>query len=504
MGRMVSEPAESQAQLTSVEQRLHPLSFLFKFLTQGTRVLGAVVVVMVLRTGDLEREIGGGITAAVLVASYALVRSRSFRYRLAEQELWVREGVFGRTERRIPYARIQNIVQRRTALHHFFGVTELRIESAGGTRPEAIMSVITLEAARAIEAAVRDRALPDSAVAVGDGVAQASAQPLLRMSVADVLRFGLVTGGAWQVLGATMVFIVSQLDWRHVSDAGMVRQISHVVQGWAQELGRAAGQRVGQVVAGLLGVMALLAVLKVLSVAVAFLRFHGFRLDRRGDQLRTVSGLLDRRVGSVRTRQIQRLCVGESWLARRLGRRWLACAVATGGDADQRLSWLAPLGTHRQIDDVLMQVAPGLDLSQLAWNPVHPRAWQRRLLTRVLAISSVTLAAFWFLGLPALFGGLALAAVATLEARAWARFAAYAITDQLVAVRLGWWERQWRLAWLNKGQVMALRQSPMDRRHHMASVLFDTAGPSDAAPAIRIPFLPQDQARRLYAQLLKQ
>jgi len=115
----------------------------------------------------------------------------------------VREGVLGRTERHIAYARIQNIVQQRNPLHRWFGVTELRLESAGGARPEAVMTVITVAEAARIEAVLRGRR---------PGTDTASplpaAQPLLALAPDEVVRLGLVTNRGLVVVGAIVALVM--------------------------------------------------------------------------------------------------------------------------------------------------------------------------------------------------------------------------------------------------------------------------------------------------------
>ena len=133
--------------------RLHPLSWLFALLIQLRPLVVPLLVLIFLGRGEWwELFI---VVGAVGYALYALIYSIGFRYRLGDDELLVKEGIFARTERHIPYARIQNIVRRRNLLHRAFGVAELRLESAGGDKPEAVMNVITLAAAEQIEAVLR-------------------------------------------------------------------------------------------------------------------------------------------------------------------------------------------------------------------------------------------------------------------------------------------------------------------------------------------------------------
>ena len=86
------------------------------------------------------------------------------------------------------------------------------------------------------------------------------------------------------------------------------------------------------------------------------------------------------------------------------------------------------------------------------------------------------------------------------KARQRAGRAAYACSDELVAVRGGWWTRHWRFAELDKLQALQLTRSPLDRRCGTATLWLDTAGAGALAPPLRIRFLPEAEAQALYAR----
>jgi len=87
------------------------------------------------------------------------------------------------------------------------------------------------------------------------------------------------------------------------------------------------------------------------------------------------------------------------------------------------------------------------------------------------------------------------------QARQHARRAGYASNGELVAVRQGWWTRQWRFAEIDKLQALQLRRSPVDRWLGTATLSLDTAGAGRWSPPLRIRYLPDADARALYAAL---
>ena len=121
------------------ERRLHPWSWLFVLLQQLRQFLvPLVVLVFVGGRADDGYLLWPLVGVAALVVS-AVWQYYTFRYRVDEDRLVVREGVFERQVRQIPFARIHNVALHQTLLHRVFGVAEVRLESVGGKEPEAQM-----------------------------------------------------------------------------------------------------------------------------------------------------------------------------------------------------------------------------------------------------------------------------------------------------------------------------------------------------------------------------
>jgi putative membrane protein len=479
------------------ERRLHPLSWLFVLISQLRPLIVPGVVLVVLGRGDWWEL--AALVGAVGVGLHALVYSKGFRYRLGDGELVVREGIFNRTVRHIPFHRVQNVVQRRNPLHRLFRVTEVRLESAGGSKPEAVMNVITDAEAERLQAVLR--AQPGTAAAAAG---EEEAHELLALGPGDLLRLGLVAQRGMVVVGAAFAFamqIEPLRDWVIVFHKGV---IDSVIRGDGATGRDGVSMAVGA--AGLL--LAAVAALQLLSVGRAFVAFHRFRLRRSGEQISTAAGLLTRQVASSRRAKIQRLLAGESWLARRLGRRWLSCEVAAGvqaGGEDKvvRLKWLAPVATPERVAAIVAEVAPGTDLGALRWRPLHPRAARRMLRPRLVwaALLTLVLALVVRQPLPVLAVLAVLVAWAVAGARGRARFASYACDRGVFAVRDGWLRRDWVLAAIGKGQALRLVISPFDRRAGMASVELDTAGAAPLGPPLRAVYLAEADARALAAEL---
>ena len=490
------------------ERRLHPWSWLFVLLQQLRQFIVPLLVLLFLGRGDsyaLWPLVGVAALAATSVWRYF-----TYRYRIDDDRLVVREGVFQRQVRQVPFARIHNVALHQSLLHRAFGVAEVRLESAGGKKPEAEMRVLHMDEALALERLIRIR----GAAAVGadagsdagqDGFERDQAAPagddegrlLLRLPAGELIRLGLVSNRGMVVVGG--VFAVA---WQAMPERALAGAVKDAVAGIFGYASSFADGPAARAVAMAMVVVLALTLLRLLSVALALLQYHGFRLLLQGRRLTVERGLLTRLRTSVSRRRIQSWTLREGLLHRLLRRRALHVdtAAGVGESGEQRgLRELAPIATPLACDALVREVLPGVAWPPVGWRRLHPRAWQRLALSGVLLSLVATVAACWYFG-PA--GLLALAWVpwSAYAARQHARRAGYALDARMLAVREGWWTRRWRFAEIDKLQALSLQQSPLDRWFGMATLWLDTAG-ARPGTLLQLRFLPEAEARALHGRL---
>ena len=486
------------------EHRLHPWSWLFVLLMQLRHYFLPLVALLVFgQRGDRDPMWAQLIplTAIAALVLVSVLQYLSYRYRIGNDAITVRSGLLARNRREIPFARIHNVEVRQNPLHRLFGVAELRLESAGGVRPEAEMRVLRLDQALALEQLVRQRGqapqpTPGDAPAA-DVVPSDDEQVLLRLSSWDVLRMGLLSNRGWALAIAAFGVLFQTVPRQTMDDA-------------IQRGGREAFGYASHLHAGVTGGLVLLAaalllgwlLLRVLSVVLTLLRYHGFTLSERERRLTVSTGLLSRTRSSVARRRIQAWTLGESTLQRWFGLRQLRIDSAAGGparDDDRALRELAPLAGAGTCDDLVRHLLPQLQWPPQQWQPIPQRGWWRLSLSTLLTVPLLTAALYWRWGLPALVL-LAWLPVSLLIAHRQMARMGWHLDGQFVAVRGGWWKRWWRWAELDKVQGLRLQRSPLDKLLGTASLQLDTAGAhGDVALALR--YLPQARAHALMEEL---
>ncbi|WP_231120399.1 PH domain-containing protein [Cognatilysobacter tabacisoli] len=475
------------------------MSWLFVLLAQLKQFIVPLVALVVFGQRGDRNELWTLIPVGALVL-LAVWQFLTYRYRIDGDRLVVRSGLLERSLRVIPFARIHNVAVQQSLLHRVFGVAEVRLESAGGTRPEAEMRVLRLDDALALEALVRRRGAATAAAGPAAGAAvdgEGDAQTLLHLPLGEVLRLGVVSNRGMLVVGAAFA-AVSQFSPKLLTT--LMQSVGKGVFGYA---GSHLSGPVDYALGAIVFVAACVLVLRLFSIAIALLQYHGFRLSEHGRRLTVERGLLARWRTSASRRRIQAWTLREGVLHRWLKRRSLEVdiAVAVETQHSQRaLRELAPIATPDACDALVAHLLPRARFDALDWQPLPRGSWLRlfwpgALVT--LAVTAVASARFgpWGLLVLAWLPWAALAAVRN------ARRAGYAVDGTLVAVREGWWSRRWRFAEIDKLQALHLSRSPIDRRCGTASLWLDTAGAGPMAPPLRLRFIPEADAIALQDRL---
>ncbi len=477
------------------ERRLHPLSWLFVLIKQLKQFIVPLIALFFFGRGDRDELwplIGVGVLALASVWQYF-----TYRYRIDGDRLVIRSGLLHRSLRQIPFARIHNVALHQSLLHRIFGVAEVRLESAGGEKPEAQMRVLKLSDAMALEALLRRRAAA-AADAAGAETMEEQGELLLQLPLAEVLRLGLISNRGLIVVGGAVA----------ASSQFSPRLIPNLFESAGKTLfGYAGSHHFGPteyVLAGLSLVIAFVALMRLFSMLLALLQYFGFRLVEQGRRLTVERGLLTKLRTSVPRRRIQAWTLQEGVLHRLLKRRTLQIDTAVAGKQDDTrgMGELAPVAAPPVCDALLQRLLPRAQWPLADWTGLHRDAWLRLWLPGILFAFALSAILIWRLGM---WGSLGLLWLpwAAFVARQHAYRAGYAVNDEVVAVREGWWSRHWRFAEIDKLQALRLTRSPLDRRFGMATVHLDTAGAGAMAPPLRIRYLPDAEANALYERLAR-
>ncbi len=468
-------------------QRLHPLT---PFL-RSIQLLYAFIIAAAASSVGVGSTVVILIAAATLIAAWITLAYLRFHYRVTEDSLFIRHGILVQRRRVIPRSRIQNVDLRAGPLHQVFGVVVARIETAGGEATEATLSVVAREEGarlRSTLVALTPRSAPPLAKAaaeLGSGTSAVAAPAMAdeavvrRSSITDLVVAGATSNRAGllfaALLGGDYFFEFMPTDWllRRFLPPELVEPGAAVTA-----LVETAQRDVQAFITGLFVVSIFFALAGWgLSILASVLRFFNFTLIAVGGELQVGYGLFTRREKGFRRTRVQNVQIEEPILRRWLGLGSLRVQTAgygPGMQAEERVETLTPITRRDELPFYLRIVYPGLDWQAVEWRPAHPRARRRLFIRRALVVVAVSigLTVVTPYGLALLLGLLP----AWFLAVAHYRHLGHARVADFMLVREGLWNRRTYIVPVRKIQAVHLRQTPLQRRLRLGTLVMDTAG----------------------------
>ena len=458
-------------------RRVHPLTVVIWFLKKAPQNVVGLPALVGITSG---RGLGWILLAAVAVGAASLVWTwinwRRFTYAVTDSELVIERGILNRTRRSIPLERIQDVGIEQGPLSRLFGLAEVRVETGGGDKDEAVLDSVTLAEAARLRGALRGAPVKRAVVGLDSGEDAPPVEDTLTdvfaMAPGRVLLLGLFSfslvwiaalATAIQFLGDAMGF-----GWDEATD------LLRTARG---EVGNRLNYTTGF---GLFGLVVLLGV--VTGVGRTVLREWNFTLRAGIGRFRRTRGLLTRSEVVVAMRRIQLALIQRGPFRGFFG--WNALSVQTlGGSNDPSgRQVLAPLAREHEVAAIVARAG----LPPFERLPLRPVAPAHILRTLVLAVPlPLLVVAAALLLTPFAWLGLILTIPPVLTALLQRKFHRYALRSGSLQVMRGVLaQRDWIVP-VDNVQVVTLTQGPVQRLLDLVTVDVDTAGAGmGSSPAV--------------------
>ena len=491
----MSEPTSPDDKAVGPPEHLHPLFLLtglggsLRGMAGGYAAIGYFAVSGKWRTAAI-----GAVLLVLFMAVGVFLYWRRFEYRVGESEIRIDSGILSRTHRSVPFDRIQDVDITQGPLARVLGLARVKFETGGSSgEEEGVLQAIRLERAEALRTLVRSRRGRHGVAPVEAETASAEQPPiyamdLKRLLLAGTFNFSLAVFAA--LFGLTQTY-GDALGFDPLERSFWVRML------------RAAGPVRDFVLAhqasiAITGLVFLVFVGVATGIIRTTLREFGFRLDRTGVGLRRRRGLLTRTDVTLPVSRAQAALIASGPVRDRFGWRELRLQSLAKDEGGKGAHVVAPLARDADVARIL---------GELGWPPLPQSIdWIRvsRAYVATLATAMVPLyvAAAANLVLKPPVGAIIVAAllgVIAVRFLAWTR-TGYAIDEDRILVRTGWWRRRIAVLPANKIQSVDLRESFISRLFGIASLHFGVAGGGIAGHSI--PAIPRGEARKLRDQLL--
>ena len=325
-------------------RRLHPLTPLLR----GWAWLAAAIVFgsqNALASGDPRRFAVVIPVVAVLGFGFGFASWWFTRYGFDGDDLRIDSGIFQRRSRRVRMDRLQAVDIVRPLAGRLLGLSELRMEVAGGGQSEAPLAYLSVDDAVRLRAELLARSAGISA-----DTPEAPERPVHEVQL-DRLIGSTILSGAF-IFGVA-VFVAIAIVIATGSGRIVIAGMSGLVPGLLA-IGTALWYQLG--------------------------RNFGFTLAESPDGFRIRKGLLDTRAQTVPPGRIQGVALRQPLLWRIKG--WVRVDVDVagyaGGSTAPQTSTLLPVAAYHEAINVLRQVLPGADPASVALEPAPRRAaWLR-------------------------------------------------------------------------------------------------------------------------------
>ncbi len=336
-------------------RRLHPSTpFLrgWKWLLAGGAVLSRDAIGRV----DVAQILLTMLAVLVVGAAAGAVSWWRTQYGIVGGDLRIESGVLFRRSRRVRLDRLQAVDVVRPLAARLLGVSELRLEVAGGAKTEAPLAYLSEQDARDLRAQLLARA-----AGLDERTPEAPERPLLSVPLAALIGSTLLSSSFLTGVVITVLLV-----------AGVV------VSGelWL----------VGPVLPAALGTAT--------AIYRQLVANYGFTVSESPDGVRIRKGLLDTRAQTVPPGRVQGVAIVQPLLWRRPG--WVRVDVdvagyagGSGDAAGGSPSTLLPVAPRPLAVDLVRRVLPGVEVDAVPLVGAPPAArWLRPLGWRRLAVGA--------------------------------------------------------------------------------------------------------------------
>ena len=447
--------------MSSEPRHLHPAAMLIDAIKTIRRWVSAFVIpgIAVLASrGFSMRTITliffGALVAAALAGLWGFLSWRATTYEISGGAFRLRQGVVQKNERTIPLEHVQSVDTVQGIIQRFFGIVEVRVETAGGGTSEPDASLSALDR---VEAEALRREIEGSRREPVEAEEAAGPTVLLRLGTRDLLIAGATSGQIG--VAFSLIAVVSQLFDDLLSES------------FAQSLLEALAPR--SVTAALLLIGAFGAFAWLLAIGGTVLAHTGFTLSRDGDFLYIKRGLLERREATIPLARIQAVRVVEGLLRQPFGLATLRVESAGYGEASGVSTPLFPLLPRKEAYKLLLDAAPEFAVAPTL-NPLPARALRRYVIRATVPVLLLTAAFVLVSSLAfdlAAWGFAALLLVSLAAVYGWLRYraAGWAFEDERLVTRFRHLARSTAIAPRRRLQSRDVIRSPFQRRARLAT-----------------------------------
>ncbi|GAB3001170.1 PH domain-containing protein [Psychrosphaera aestuarii] len=480
-------------------QRLSPFSIVFfifnftiRFIKDGIINLAPALAIFITQVEDKLFWLGiAGIIFVIGLIIYSILYYQNFRYRVTEGQVILRRGILNKERTTLAFEKVQNVNLATPFYFEPLKLVNCIFDSAGSAQKEISLPGISIDYAETVRADIFSYKQKLSTVESNDDINEANEQsdaftssdPLIKLSLGEIARFGLSSNMTFILLAVLAPFMDSIVDFAKASIVPNIVSLLDVLFPQSPLL---------NVFATLFFVTVVILFAVLLSVLSSIVQFYNFELFDEGKQLKRTAGLFEKHQISIAKHRVQAISIKQNWvfkLLRRVTMQFHQLAIAHGQNAKNKNNLSIPTLSPDAWHSVVHTTYENLDAEQISFIGISTRYlshciavfWLAPLTVAALLLMHLDTSWIWLIACTPV-GGL-------LVYLRWRRFGLW-FNDDYVAIRSGFIGQKISIIPLYKIQNIGQVQTPMLRRNNLASVVLQLPYGKET-----IPFLPKRKAR---------
>jgi putative membrane protein len=260
------------------------------------------------------------LAAFALLTLFAFVSFKVYRYRLTDNNIEIRSGIFSKKHLNLPFSRVQNVKIEQPIYYRFTGHACLQLDTAGSAKNEAKLVAIKLDFAQQLKTRIQSQVDTDAVDINQDNMSADAVEQskisdkhvqhetvINRRKLSDLVIHGITSNRIWIFLGGLAPFYDNIFD---------------SISQWLTSLGIDLNELFSLQTHSLLEVglyalsltMLIMLVLVSFSVIGAIVSFYGYTLSKLDDKYIRRSGLFTKHEVSMRLSRLQMIVQKQDWL----------------------------------------------------------------------------------------------------------------------------------------------------------------------------------------------
>ncbi|PFD57148.1 PH domain-containing protein [Bacillus thuringiensis] len=285
-------------------KRQHPITILL-----GIRVASLVpLIILVLFKPDEQVEPWYLFYLFLLVVLFIMAIFSAIKwyfkvYWIENNILHIKHGVFVKKESYLNKERVQNISTSSNIIYQMLGLMKLNIEVAGGgNEPEVMLAGIKEGEAKQLISLLHKKE-----TTVKEEIEEEESKTVYQLTAKEVLA-AAITSGRFGLVFSGLVLLYTKFDF--VLPEGFTSKVEAYVMG-------------NGVYKLIVIALILMAISWIISTAGYVLKYANFKIERKGEEIRIVQGLFEKKEFVLKLHRIQAITVKEGMLRQPFG----YCAV---------------------------------------------------------------------------------------------------------------------------------------------------------------------------------